>query len=888
MNKLNFSILLLFLSLTTLMAKNTPTPPASARNRSTKAVFLGNENMKIDGVLDEKIWEKVNWSGGFYQQKPNDGAPETYKTEFCILYDDDYIYVGIKAHDPEPDKIKAILTRRDNYTESDWLYVSFDSYNDNRTAFEFGINAAGVKHDLKRFDDENADYNWDAIWDGNSKINENGWAAEWKIPFKELRFTSSDEMEWGFEVYRELPRHDNELSVWSYWAQSETGFVSNYGTLKGLKNIRSSKPVYFMPYLASQTNISENLVTPVHSQKHNFLYNLGGDFRYTTPGGITLNATINPDFGQIEADPADFNLTEFETYFSEKRPFFMEGGNILQFPLGFGDGNNGSNSLFYSRRIGRTPQGYAQVNENKEDIAIENPITTNILGAAKITGKTENGLSIGIMEAITSEEKSHIYYNDDTDEHSIIEPLTNYYLSRIQQDFNDGQATIGGIITAVNRNLDNTGIDYLHKSAYTGGLDFEYEFFDRKYSVQTSVAYSNVQGDTTAIQQTQRSSARYFQRTDADHLSFDPSLRELSGYSFKTIFIKDTGHIRGATGVTASSPGFEINDMGYLRSVDDINQFVWIQYVEWEPGKIFQSYRLNFNQWSSHTFNGEKKNFGGNVNMHFTFNNNWSYSLGINRNFGGMSPSMNRGGPALFLPKNFNVWTYIRTDQRKDINLRLMGFYFKNDDNVTSIGFRPSITWRPRQNLQFTTDINFNKLNDTWAWIGSATDNNGKEQYFWSSMIQKTFSITLRADLTITRNLSFQYYAQPYFTAGEYFDFNRVNDALNPNYNERFEQLNDDIYFDNENDEYVIDRNGDNTPDYTFSGQTDFNYKQFRSNFVLRWEYLTGSVAYFVWSQGFSNYETFKPFDLGNDLHTLFNGISDNVIMFKISQSINL
>jgi len=249
---------------------------------------------------------------------------------------------------------------------------------------------------------------------------------------------------------------------------------------------------------------------------------------------------------------------------------------------------------------------------------------------------------------------------------------------------------------------------------------------------------------------------------------------------------------------------------------------------------------------------------------------------------------MNRGGPALYLPKNYSAWNLIGTDQRKNLSLVMQSFYFSNDDNVKSYGFDPSITWRPRKNLQLTADISYNYLDDTWAWIGSGEDNHGEEQYFWASMEQNTFSFTLRVDFTLTNKLSFQYYAQPYFTAGEYFDYKRVDDSDNADFDKRFEVLGDRMVFNNDNDEYDVDYNNDGNTDYSFGGQTNFNYKQFRSNFVLRWEYSTGSVAYLVWSQGYTDYRTFQTFDFGNDINQLFSGISDNVLMLKISQSLSL
>jgi len=873
------------------VANLTPEELDLFRLREAKAIFINGEKLTIDGIIDEVTWQKGSWQGGFIQRDPNDGSPETYRTEFCVLYDNDYLYVGARAYDPEPEKIIALLTRRDNYTESDWMYVSIDSYDDNRTAFEFGINAAGVKHDLRRYDDNNGDDEWDAIWDGSSNIDDKGWTAEWRIPFRELRFTSNHDMKWGFEMYRELPRHNNELSVWSYWSHGEEGFVSKYGSLTGLKDINVKNPIYIAPFVAGSASISENLVNPVHENNYDLLSNIGADIRCTTQKGLTFNATINPDFGQVEADPADFNLTEFETYFNENRPFFMEGSNIMSFSLGFGDGDAQYNNLFYSRRIGRSPQGWVPEDDNKSVLTYDNPERTNILGAAKLTGKTTNGLSIGVVEAVTNKETGIVFYEDESRDIAVIEPMTNYWLSRIQKDYNDGQTSIGGIFTAVNRKLDDTGIDYLHNAAYTGGLDIDHEFLDRQYSFLGAFAYSYVQGDTTALQSTQTSSSRYFNRTDRTgykNLEYDPLRTSLPGYAVKAIVTKNSGNIRAAAGGTAFSPGFEINDLGFLRQVDDISYFTWVQYRKWEGMKHIRSIYFNFNQWVSWMFDGTRKNFGGNVNMNCTFNNNWGTGFGINGNLSGYSPSLNRGGPLLRTPNNYNYWFFVNTDGRKKIFGNVSGYYFKNSDNVISWGFDPEITWRPIQNIQFTGSLSYSNLKDTWAWIGSAEDENGDPQYIWSCMNQHTVSLVLRTDLTLTPTLSIQYYAQPFFTAGDFYDLMKVNDPKALDYNKRFEKFGNSISYNEDNGEYEVDKNLDGIPEYFFSGYNDFNYKQFRSNLVLRWEYKTGSAMFLVWSQGFTDYEEFQPFGISRDARTLFNTDGDNVLMIKVSHMLNI
>jgi len=884
--KKSLILLLVFISPYTVWGKLTQAELDLLRTRTATATLLNGDKVDLDGKLDEPAWRLAKWESNFIQRNPNDGTPATYPTEFSILYDDNFLYIGARAYDPEPEKISSILSRRDDYSESDWMYVSIDSYNDNRTAFEFGLNAAGVKHDVRRYDDNNMEEEWDAVWDGRTNIDDKGWTAEWRIPFRELRFTTSQAMEWGLEFYRELPRHNNELSVWNYWSQSEEGFVSRYGSLSGLSNIKVQRPVYVMPYAAGQLHVSEDLVNSAHPERYDLLYNLGGDIRYSSPSGLTLNATINPDFGQVEADPANFNLTEFETYFNENRPFFMEGANILSYPLGYGDGDSQNNSLFYSRRIGRAPQGNAVTDNTKQVVTISSPTGTNILGAAKITGKTQSGFSLGVMEALTNTEKATVYYSDESTDQSVIEPMTNYFLSRFQQDFKEGTTTVGGILTAVNRNLKDTPLNYLHKSAYTGGIDVSHEFAKRQYEILASVAFSNVNGDTTAIQRTQKSSARYFQRDDADHLTYDPLATTLSGYAFRSVLSKTSGHVRAALGVIGYSPGFEINDFGFLNNVDEINQFTWMQYYQWEPKKIFREYRINFNQWYGCDFAGIRRSLGGNVNMHFTFNNNWNFGYGINYNLGSYDPAMNRGGPNLYIAPNANAWGYANTDARKEFYYYLFGYYFKNSDSkpVEAYQIEQEVVWRPRQNLKLAASVSIEHLNDTWAWIGKARDENSDVKYVWASMHLNTLNLTMRVDYTVTPTLSIQYYAQPYFTTGDYFDYMYVADSKNKEYWKRFNAYGDQISFNQVTGAYEIDKNADNTPEYTFSGWTDFNYKQFRSNFVIRWEYLTGSTLFLVWSQGYTNYELFKDFNFTQDTRTLFNGVSDNVFMIKISQ----
>lgn len=879
-------VCILFVSQAVIAAKaQNSLPPDSRRNRTAEATRVANNAISIDGKLDEVVWMQAQAYDHFTDRDPVDGAEPSYPTVFRVAYDDQNLYVGIRAFDSEPAKIKRFLTRRDEYTHSDWLYVSIDSYNDNRTAFEFGLNAAGVKHDLRRYDDENADYDWDAVWDGAVNIDQEGWTAEFKIPFRELRFTGSDDMEWGFQIYREFPRNNNELMVWNYWSKDESGFVSNYGTLAGLNNIETSNPLYVSPYVVGQSNISSELRNEVHPSNYELMSHLGGDVRYSFSNGLTFNATMNPDFGQVEADPADYNLTNFETYFAEKRPFFMEGGNILNFSLGIGDGDLSSNSLFYSRRIGRSPQ-ISLDPANDDYITKKAPDVTKILSAAKLTGKTKRGLSVGVMDAVTSQEQGSIIYGKNNIRDEVVEPLTNYFLTRLQQDYRNGQTSVGGVLSGTNRRLAHTGITSLRSGAYTGGLDLNHEFFNRKYVIQAALAFSYVEGSKQAITETQMSSARYYQRPDANYVHVDSNATSLAGLGEKLVLGKSGGgHWRWMTGVVGSTPGFEINDLGYMPQVDRHSQFIWVQYREWQPRGILNEYSINLNQYTNWTNAPQLVGNGGNVNAHLTFTNNWRIGSGLSYNFSGWSTSALRGGPAIRTEPRTSLWTYLDTDGSKNLSFELQdNLQMANDMQFQAYSL--SAIFRPRHNLQLALGPSLQKTNDSWAWVDKVEDSNGREQYIFSDMQQTTLSLTLRADLTLMPNLSIQYYAQPFLTAGRYSNYKAVKDPGANSFDDRFH-----TFTGNEiklvDDEYQIDQNGDGAVDYSFS-PGDFNYKQFRSNLVFRWEYMSGSILYLVWSQGYTNSEEISQFRMNRDLRTLFRSPGDNVLMLKLSYLMNI
>lgn len=851
---------------------------------SIQIVQINDKDLQIDGMLNDLVWHSAPTGTNFISRSPLDGAEPSFSTIFKILYDNEYLYVGIRAYDDKPDQIIGNLTRRDEYTISDWLYVSIDSFNDNRTAFEFGLNAAGVQHDLVRSDDVESDDSWDSVWNGEVNIDNEGWTAEFRIPFRELRFSSEENMKWGLQVRREFPRNNNEESFWSYWSQEDAGYVSNYGQMSGFSDIKSANPIYISPYIVNQTTITKDLVTSIHPDSYDNDFTLGADFRYSYLNGLTLNGSINPDFGQVEADPGEYNLTASESYFSEKRPLFIEGANILQFSLGFFA--NGIDNLFYSRRIGRTPQGYAH--PDTIPLSIETPDLVNIIGAGKITGKTEGGMSIGILNATTAEEQAVIHYSPDSNIKQTIEPLTNYFVSRVRQDYNEGRTVIGGVATAVNRRLKNTGLKWLHNSAYTGGFDLSTEFGDRKYRFSSGIAFSHVAGSVEAILRTQKSPVRYYQRPDADHLGVDSLATTLDGHFFKLLLQKIKGNWQGGVGVIGHSPGLEVNDMGFIAQVDNVNPYFEMSYNDWKPGVLFRNYHIQLQQSLNFTYGGELKNTNTALNFNSTLKNNWSFNMFNNVGKIGVITDYLRGGPSVRGFNYLNSGINIRTDERKSLVLGLHPFLFINNDNVYQLMLTPELEFRYKRNLILALSIDTFDYKDTWVWVGSAVDSEGEPHYFFSEFDQRNIAPTMRLEYTITKNLTFQYYGQLYLTAGNYRDYKEMVNYKTSDLDKRFLEIQDDEIT-SEGSVYTINYGADDFIEFPmFSGYNDFNYKQYRSNLVLRWEYNGGSAIYLVWSTGFTNNEPHGKFDFSRDARKLFRTDRNDVIMLKVNYLLNV
>jgi hypothetical protein len=843
----------------------------------------------IDGILDEEVWNTGTWIDDFTQNEPYNGQPATQRTEFNILFDDDNLYVGIKCFDTDPDSIVNRLTRRDQ-ADGDLAGIILDSYHDLRTGFLFGVSSSGVKYDgMFTEDGQNEDESWDPNWWVKTSINDEGWFAEMRIPFSQVRFDNSSDV-WGFEVARVLYRR-NETVFWQHIPRDAPGLIHLFGELTGLEGIKPRKIFDVTPYGVAKLQTFRkdpgNPFTYLENGRRPGL-NAGLDAKIGVTNNMTMDLSINPDFGQVEADPSVVNLTAYETFFSEKRPFFIEGNNITNFNIGLGDGNQGNDNLFYSRRIGRQPHGYPSLgNQEYADV----PTFTPILGSAKLTGKTKNGLSLGFIEAVTGAAWADIKdsASGETIRHDLVEPLTNYLVGRVQRDFKEGNTLVGAIFTSTNRALNDNLATFMHRSAYSGGIDFTQYFKEKSWSFNLNTAFSQVGGTKDAISLTQLSSARYYQRPDKNYAKYDPERTSLFGSGGRMQVMKLNGHLNILACVKWKTPGFETNDLGYMQQADQMLSVIWAGYNVWDPKGIYRTWNLNGDIYLVNTFGGDIIGKGIEWNGSMTFKNYWSTWTGGNLDIASLSASTLRGGPMVKYPTSINARWGFSTDYRKKFVLE----YYINgnkgfENNYNSFYTEIDLSFKPTNYLSFYLSPQYSSSFSELQWV-TRTSYNGEDRYIFASIDRKTLAASIRINFNLSPDLTFQYWGQPYVASGKYYDHKYITSPLAAEYHDRYHTYTSDEKFQTDG-HFDIDENADGTIDYSF-GNSNFNYQFFLSNLVIRWEYNPGSTVYLVWSQSRDFYNNSGQLDYFNDLGDLFNrdnNIPHNVFLVKFSYRFGL
>ncbi len=861
----NYSIpsFLCFLSLILIYPKGYGQDLDSLLNnkRVYQAVSIGDlPPPRIDGVLDDEACALGEWQGDFTQQNPDGGAEPSFETYVKVLYDQSDLFVSIICQDDEPELIRDYFDRRDALT-GDMTGIAIDSYWDKRTAFEFNLSAAGQKLDIKHRGDYIWDINWNGVWDGATSKIDTGWVAEMRIPFSQIRYSNREEHVWGMHVWRWIDRKQEE-DQWQWIPLNAPAMVYLLGELRGVKNIRESRQVEFLPYVLS------SIEKPADGEGFDPLkFNGGLDAKVGIRSDYTLDLSINPDFGQVEADPSVLNLTSFETFYEEKRPFFLEGTEIFDFEL---DGD----IPYYSRRIGSAPTFPDRWGgEEISDV----PLQTTILGAAKLTGKSSKGLSVGLLNGLTAQEMAVARDGSGSEREIQVVPLSNYLSSRVKKEFNEGNTIAGGTFSLVNRISPESEVQTLLPSAsVSGGLDLLHYWNNKNYFLEVKSIASQLQGSPEAILQKQLAHNHRFQRPDADYLEVDSTREQLAGHGGLFRIGKKGGKFNFNLLVQYRSPGLNLNDMGYIRQADFIGQQTEIAYRMQEPKEWIRSYTLTLDQGARWSFGGENidNHLGSRINL---MNNRlWSFSAGYEYLFSHLDIRELRGGPALRMDGEHQTFASVSSNRSRNLSVTL-GMHFNSYDVRDSHQeiLYAQVTWLPIKKIRLSavTSMNWRKYHQQYVSTLSA----GNEQlYLVGHIDQQTPSFTFRGEIFFTPELSLQYYGSPYFSVGSYEGFRSVEQSRDKEMETRLDDL--DVSYDAGSNSYAFDHNGTS---WSF-GNPDFSFSQFRSNLVFRWEYKLGSTLYLVWAHDRSGWEgTYNPAtDIVGDL---FGMKGNNIFMFKLN-----
>jgi Domain of unknown function (DUF5916)/Carbohydrate family 9 binding domain-like len=796
----------------------------------------------IDGRDDDAVWKTATRITGFRVFDPKEDGDPTFPTEAKVAYDAENLYVFARMFDPHPDSIVSLLSRRDVKTQSEQIKIMIDSYHDRRTGYEFAVNPAGVKRDYYTYDDSQEDITWDAVWDVATRIDSLGWTAEFRIPLSQIRYPKASEHTFGLMIMRDIVR-TSERDSWPVYRRSMSGIASQFGELTGLRGLGSPHRLEIAPYV-----VAKNVGVPQpngfgRAQKEA----IGGDLKYGLTSNLTVDATVNPDFGQVEADPAQLNLTAFETFLAEQRPFFLEGTGIFSFA---GDASR----LFYSRRIGRAPQLAGLVSDPTADI----PAATPILGAGKLTGRLASGTSLGALFALTGRQAVGP---------TMIEPQTEYGVFRASQDFRNGESGMGTMLTVVNRQLDDVAATILRREAVVGGIDGRHRFDNGRYSIAGSFATSVVRGSAEAIDGTQKNAVHLYNRPDAG-LPYDPNRTSLSGTDLRLKADKVAGTFTYGGLYERLSPGFETNDIGFLSQADEQVAQGYATLQSTQPRAFWRNATAQFFQYGQFTANGLPTTNFTELYVFAELQNRMTVSVDTwtDNILPAYCDRCARGGPAVRASPDVNMLINIGADPRQTIVPTFAAIYTVSDYGRSTLWrVRPYVTVRARSNLSWELGTRYQRNRNDTQWfenlgvIGSDTTH-----YVFAHLDQELLSFTSRFNYTATTTMSLQLYAEPFLTTGRYF---RVRELASPRaaaYDDRYRP-------------FVLP-----------TDDASFNIKELHASAVARWEYRPGSTVFLVWTQG-RDQEDRNPgsFAPTRDFRDLFGARPDNTFLIKASYWVN-
>ena len=868
---------------------NIPVPSISATRRSS--------SIALDGKLDEAAWAAASPITQFTQFNPDEGQAPTQRTEVRILYDDDALYIGATMYDTAgPKGISTRLVRRDNDFDSDFFQVVIDGYHDHLSRALFTVNPSGSKQDQIGIGASCCDSGWDPVWQVESRINADGWVAEIRIPFSQLRYASDSVQTWGLQLRRWIQRRQEE-DDWSFWKRSESGGPQRFGHLEGLRIAHTGRHLELLPYVASVARaIEADRKDPFnHGVKPSA--RVGADVKYLLTSNLTLDATINPDFGQVEVDPAVVNLSAFETSFDEKRPFFVEGSGVFEFGglNCYFCNNTSSHSAFYSRRIGRAPTGAPLAYAAGKYVKL--PDASTILGAAKVSGRTSNGFTLGLLDAVTNRETADLRMADGSSSSQVVEPLTNFFVGRVKKDFRRGNLVVGAIATSVARQMDSVFASRLTSHAEFYGGDLRYTWSNQAYSFVANTGLSTVEGDSSVILAKQRSSARYFQRPDrgagssgflSNHL--DIAATQMIGAAGYARVAKESGSWLWESAVDVRTPGFENNDLAYLTQSD----YVWYNanvFRRWlKPTRWYQNVNMLVGGQQQSNFEGDLTDRQAQAYLSTITPQFWNISTFYIWHPALLDDRLLRGGPVVQRP-GFDFYSLnVNTDSRKRLVFSTNAGYSRNTGGGSGLNLSTTANYRPTSNVVVSFGPSWNASTSLLQYLTTYRDATASNfygsRYVLSGLQQKQVAFDTRLNVTLSPRMTLELYAQPFFASGHYDKFKEFVAPRQGVYN---------TYGGNAGTvttqrdsagaitRYTIDPDGAGAAVPFSFANPDFTQQSLRGNAVFRWEYHPGSVLYFAWTHSRFRQDGQGVLDFSHERDALYAAHPDNVFLVKAS-----
>ena len=839
--------------------------PSEAR-KGAVAIHV-TEEPTIDGVLNELVWVNASWTSDFVQKEPVEGDAPSALTEVALAYSEDALLVAARMQSAQPGAINALVTRRDVESNAEQLVVSLDTYLNGLTAYSFGVTAGGARIDYFQDgdDQDNTDYSFDPVWSAATRVTDQGWVAEMRIPFSQLRFNERPAQVWGLNLNRRIPTLNEDI-YWVMVPKEETGWASRFGRLSGIGNLRPSRRVELLPYVAAsglapgEVDATNPFVSEFETGSR-----VGLDAKMGLGPNLTLDVTVNPDFGQVEADPAVVNLTAFETFFVERRPFFAEGADLL------------SGGHFYSRRIGARPRGSATAD------FVDQPESTTILGASKLSGRLSSGMSVAAVAAATQGEYARTFdAATGITGRQRVEPFAGYGALALSQEFGRNASTIGGMVTAVQRDLsdDDPLAAIMNQSAYTGQLHFDLRFRGSDYNVQGSLSGSTVSGTAERITRLQRSPVHYFQRPDADHVELDPTITRLSGYAADVWLGKNSGNWTGGSLLAIESPGYDPNDLGRLGRADEVAWFAQVDYRALVPRGILHRWGVNASTYTSWGLDGVRNITGLDARARATLTNYWSASLSAGFNPTGSSDSATRGGPRMGVAGERNIVLNLSSNPARKVGGSF--FIFHEVDDLERIDWESGFTvrWQPSERLNLFLEPSWALQRGNRQYV--ATRDGGSQatfgsRYIFASIDRSQLSAPIRLNYTFKPDLTLEVYAEPFAASGRYEDFGELEEAGGLALREYDADPSSSIMRDDSGYAVTSDGQEFRLPD------PDFRVVSFRSNVVLRWEWRAGSTVYLVWQQDRSNFVRDGDLVRPGSLWDALEATGDNFFGVKLS-----